>query len=408
MKVLNSNKSLVLLDQGLFSGNSFFTTILVARLLSPEDFGLWASYLLGIYLVLSGLSAFVIQPFQVLLPKISNKKAYITFTFWLELLAITLIVFITFIGIEVIKNSNYTLIVFFGTAFVFFDFGRRLLLAIDKVKNVLILDILATVCTISAFILFYMGNVKELNELISLFTIAYLVPTIYFIYVIQPFYWDKDLFIKSLNLHLNEGKWLFLSAVTQWWSSNFLVVSAGIFLGTVALGALRLSQTLMGVLNVILQTFENYILPQTAKKLSDNYSMGLDYLVNNIKKASVVFLPLIVFTIACSADILTFTGGEEYASYAYVLRGLGFLYILVFFSQPLRLMIRAMLLNQHFFYGYLFSLFFALISSRFLLTNLGLTGALIGLAISQMLLMIYWSFVLQKKKIDLWKSFISY
>jgi O-antigen/teichoic acid export membrane protein len=53
--------------------------------------------------------------------------------------------------------------------------------------------------------------------------------------------------------------------MVQWFSSNFFTLVAGIYLGVNALGALRLVQSFFGVINVILQTVENYYLPKTAQ-----------------------------------------------------------------------------------------------------------------------------------------------
>jgi O-antigen/teichoic acid export membrane protein len=159
---------------------------------------------------------------------------------------------------------------------------------------------------------------------------------------------------------------------------------------------------------VLLQTFENYLLPLTAHKINLELATGLSFLSSMSRKAGLLFMPILAISYLFAKQILVWAGGEAYAPFGFVLQGMAFLYMLVFLSQPIRLLIRALLLNKHFFYGYLLSLGFALSFGHVLLSNFGLVGALLGLAISQVLLMVYWTLVLQKRKIHLWKSFISY
>ncbi|MBK8885830.1 MAG: hypothetical protein IPN46_04470 [Saprospiraceae bacterium] len=47
-------------------------------------------------------------------------------------------------------------------------------------------------------------------------------------------------------------------------TSNFFVATSGLILGVEALGAFRLVQTLFGLINVLLQGLESYVLPQAA------------------------------------------------------------------------------------------------------------------------------------------------
>jgi len=67
------------------------------------------------------------------------------------------------------------------------------------------------------------------------------------------------------------------------------------------------------------------------------------------------------------------------------------------------LCIRMLVLNKNFFIGYLLSLAFSLLFFNYFLSNFGLSGAILGLAISQLILIIYWQFVLSKNNFLLWK-----
>lgn len=408
MKFVNSPKVIVLLDQALFSGTSFLSTIIIARMLDMETFGQYSGYLLGIYLAVSGIGAFVIQPFQVLVGQSNNMKQYLTFAFWFQVLAMLAFVALFFVMAFVTQANIPLSALVFGAGFLLHDFGRRVLLATNRPKSTLLLDAVCTLGLSAALFFFYLDHQKNLSSLFTHLTIPYILSALLLFWLIRPVYFEKSVLNSSFSLHMKEGKWLFLTAFTQWWSSNLFVVASGIYLGAAALGALRLAQSLMGVLNVLLQSFENYILPQTATIINSDLQQGLAFLSNASRKGAILFLPVLAVTLIFSQQIFVMAGGKEYASYAYLLQAITLLYVLVFISQPIRLLIRALRLNRHFFYGYLFSLTFALVFSHFLLSNFGLTGVLIGLAASQLLLITYWVYILLNRNLQLWKSFTSF
>jgi O-antigen/teichoic acid export membrane protein len=408
MKSIPYNTATVVLDQAVFSGTSFVTTLLVARILSIGDFGIWAAYILGLYLILSGVSAFVVQPFQVLVSGQMLRGVYIGFALWFEIVLILALVMGAAVASKLFGLQISLSFLCFGAGFLFHDFGRRMLLALDRGKHALFLDVTVALSTGFALLVFWQKGSTAVHDLFRWLAWSYLPSLLLILLLIRPIFPGIKASRAAFSRHVEEGKWLFMTAVTQWWSTNFLVVSAGLFLGAGALGALRLSQSLMGVLNVLLQSFENYLLPQTAKRLAVDTQLGSDYLIQAVRGAAVLFLPVLAVIVVFSTPLLVLAGGPDYADFGYVLRAVGLLYVLVYLSQPLRLLLRGMLLNKHFFYGYVISLAFGFLFSRLLISEFGLSGALTGMAISQLLMMAYWTFVLQKREIHLWKSFISF
>jgi O-antigen/teichoic acid export membrane protein len=408
MNFLKKYKLIVILDQAIFSGTSFIITILLARILSIESFGTYSGYILAIYLVLSCIGAFVIQPFQVLLARTKNKHQYTSFAFWLQVLIVGLLTLIGLLISSLFANHFPLAVLGFAAGFLLHDFGRRLLLALNRLAQTLLLDIIISTCLLASLFMFFKFGEGHLVNLYWYLAIAYLPSFILPIFLLKPFSIKKADALVYFSEHVAQGKWLFLTAISQWWSGNLFVVASGVYLGAASLGVLRLAQSLMGILNVLLQTFENYILPQTAQKLNKELTEGLSFLSSVSRKVGLLFLPILVISYLFAQQILVLAGGEEYSSFGFVLQGMALLYMLVFLSQPIRLLIRALLLNQQFFYGYLHSLGFAIVFGHVLLSNFGLNGALAGLAISQLILMAYWTIVLQKRKINLWKLYISY
>jgi O-antigen/teichoic acid export membrane protein len=103
-----------------------------------------------------------------------------------------------------------------------------------------------------------------------------------------------------------------------------------------------------------------------------------------------------------SQPLIMLLGGEKYHQYGFVVRLVSVLYLLIIYSYPTRISIRVLEQNKAFFTGYCISFVFSVLSFHFLLQSGGLYGAVGGLAINQILMLVYWKILLNKKKISLW------
>lgn len=403
--LLRNSRALVLADQIIFSGTGFLMTVLIARYLSISDFGKYSATVLMIYLAVSAISAWSIQVFQV---TPDRTQGYISFIFWVQFVLSLFIVLSLQFCFKILSIQEYGSALLFGLGFVMYDFSRKIFLTLDKTKEVFILDVASSFFTVSAFLLFRFQESKIIGNMYLYFSCAYLISLLYALHVIRPFKFNVNQSLKYITIHLKQGKWLFLTALSQWWAGNLFVVASGVYLGSAALGALRLGQSLFGVLNVFLQTFENYVLPQTALKMQQSQNLGIAYLKEMNQKLAYVFIPVLLIIFLFAAPILTLAGGIDYTEYAFVLKGLCLLYVFIFLSQPIRFFFRSVQMNNHFFYAYLLSLVFAFSTSHWLISTYGLYGVIAGLTVSQLILMSYWTLILQLKNIKIWKSYISY
>jgi O-antigen/teichoic acid export membrane protein len=403
-----STKYLVLADQALFSGLSFVTTIWIARNVDAISFGIYSAWILAIYLFVSAIGAWIIQPFQIRYNKIEQQKEYLALVFWGQFAT-------TFVAVALIFFFNYLfdyqaigMILCYGAGFIFYDFFRKTLLAMNRIWTALVLNIFTSILTLVGLAYLTWNHIFSIENFLQFSSIIYfsifIVALIYF----KPFPQNITDFNTHFTYHMLQGKWFFMTAISQWWAGNLFVVASGVYLGPKALGALRLAQSLFGILNVILQTFENYVLPQTASRMHISIPEGIHYLKNLSVKAAWLFLPLLMVSFFFARDLLVLAGGKQFAEYYYVVQGLSILYVLIYLSQPLRCLIRSLEFNEAFFKGYLLTLAFALLFSHLILSNFGLYGVLSGLIISQIILIAYWSLILHSKKIQIWKSFISY
>lgn len=405
--IFKNKRLLILLDQALFSGTSFLLTIFLARNLDTNVFGVYSGLFLGIFLFVSLSSALIINPFQVNWAKQENSIHYISFTFYGQ---ISLVFFAILIIVPILEFTRFNelsfhfLLLFIG--YVIHDYFRKIFLALDQAKKVLIFDSLSSIGQFIIILkILFTASALDLNTLFFWLGVAYIPSLLYGIVCIKPKKIPLNIIKTYVKLHYEQGKWLFMTALVQWWSGNLFIVASGYYLGSKALGALRLAQSLFGVLNVLLQTFENYILPQTSKIFATSKVEAINYLNKMTKYAGIVFIPFLIIIFSFSSQIMKLAGGDHFVDFAYVLKGMSVLYVLIYICQPIRIGIRILVLNNYFFFGYLIILGFSFLFSNYLLTHYALWGALIGLITSQAILLIFWQFILSKHKFNLWKSF---
>ena len=400
MKFLSSNsKYLVLADQALFSGINFALNIALAKLLNLEDFGRFSAVLLGTYLVLSINSAIVIHPAQTGLSNF-NLGRYTKFLGLLQGIFL-LSIFIVAICIPHISNDEAV----FALGFLSLDFFRKYFIATNAIITSLKAGILLFLLVgISLALLFFTGNFT-LSNIYNTLSISYFIAALFAFYYFRK--QAKGKIEKSfLKYHIQHGKWLLTTALAQWWSSNLLVVAAGLYLGYAALGALRLVQSVFGILNLLFQSFENYLIPSVARVVKDNKESAFSEIKSGMKLAYLSYLPILVVGLLFPEELLHIVGNQTFVEYSFLVRGFTVLYLLILLNQPLRLLIRSLELNQYFTLGYVLLLLVNLALADFVIKEYKLMGIVIALSLSQIILLITWGTLLINKKHALWKSYI--
>lgn len=406
----------LLLEQSVSSGTNFLINIALVKLLDLEQYGIYASLILISHLLLGVSQALIIQPMQVHIGKTED-----TYSYKVLLLCFQLSLIIIFsLTIMCIKLADFEYFAFgqlyflpftlYLITFLLFDFYRKSFLATGK--TVLALIISTTYClTTLGLLLFVALNHSSASLTSSLYVLVagYLLPIVLatLVYCRALTLPGKDTIKKYLKIHLVDGQWLLYAAVVQWFSGNLYVMTSGILIGIEALGILRFVQSLLGVINILLQTIENYVLPQ----LSRAYQVSLQHCYRAFQRSLAVYQLAILGGLALlfffAEETLRIAGNATFIPYAYVLRGMILLYAVITVAYPIRLLIRVTELNKSYFTAYLISFLFSLISYNLLLTHLGVSGAILGLIINQLILQATWLAVLKKNQLNVWELYIS-
>ncbi|MBO0949641.1 hypothetical protein [Fibrella forsythiae] len=413
-QLVGSEKGLVLADQVVVSGSAFITNLLLAHALGLAAYGQFSAVILSQLFLLSVQQAVGSGIYQVVFPGLSEteQQRYTNGLFWLQLgwligLMVLSGLIYSLLPTRVIPFSIHVLLpAVVGTGlYLLQDFLRKVLLVQQRAGHALLLDCLTNVGQLALLAVFNWQHALSLP--VSLWIIgATFVPSIVlgivWLRAGQPqatngqFVWEK---------HRQQGGWMLLSALTQWLAGNFFIVAGGWWLGAAALGALRLAQYIFGLLNVLLQALESYVIPRAAQVAHLPLNL-LTYLRAVLLKSLLGLLPVLLFLTLGAEPLLAYMGGNDYRPFSYVMYGLSAVYMLVVCSYPIRIILRVRLLNKHYFTGYALTTVFSLATAFWLITTWGLVGVLVGLFSTQVILITYWLFVVHHNGLFVWKSFI--
>lgn len=402
--IIGTPSFLALTDQAVCSGTNFLLTFFLAQRIGIQNFGIYASVLLIAYLIMSVNNAIIIQPFQIFISKTESRNEYVTTLLageivFIVVLAILLRFLMWFLPDSLFLYQDYVALTVFTSGFIVNDFFRKILLGLAQTKAAIVMDVL--------FLLLLAGmGLKQQWELQEVFygigwaNLIALVPGLY--YLVNRY--QKPIHWKSYwKEHVTEGKWFLSVALLQWCSANFFILVSGIYLGVVALGVLRLVQSFFGIINVGLQVVENYFLPEIARLYHDNRILAQKQLRTIAVNGGGIMGMVLVLIFIFSTTIMIAIGGVQYSEYGYVVKIMSVLYFFIFLGYPVRIAIRVQLLNRIFFLGYGLSFLMSVLTFHFLLKYLGLFGAVSGLIINQIIMIVYWQYALNKKQFQLWK-----
>ena len=313
-----------LFDQALASGATFFTSIVLGRVCSKDEFGL---YTLAFSIVVAGMvlqNSLVLTPFTVFSTRLGQGEGslYLGSTLVHQTVLSGLLV-ITLLGIAILTSFVFVFTNFGKTAFVLSavlpfillkEFARRISYAKFKVKSALIIDIF--------YLLFQVGGVVLIAYLGLLSaSSAYLITG--FASIVSVIFWFNEFrqeFTFSINHAISDfrrnrtlGKWIFFSGVA-WMASTLLYPW---FLGTMR-GAIDVAiygacTSVISLINPMLISFSNILEPT----LSIAYAKGgLDLLKKPImlatKSFSLVFGFITFVFIIFGNQIIVFIYGIKY------------------------------------------------------------------------------------------------
>lgn len=380
------------LDQALVSGGSFALTILLGRDLGPEGFGVFSLGWMGLLFINSLQQAFILTPMLSLYP--GRGSVYLKGLAQIQaaLLGVTLAIG----GLLFLLSRLWPMDALFVDLIVpvtaasighqLYDFSRKVMLVRQDLKGVQRFD--ALVIGLQLFLLLTCWHLDLLNPIFAFYplALAYGLPAIF---PILKLVLDRShpVLPDLLKDHWSYGGWLLATALMQWFSGNYFLITGAALLGPIAMGAIRMAQTIMGLLNVFLLALENFVPVRAALALDQGGMPAVRQYIRRIGlQSGLVYFPILGL-IALLAPFLTqLFFGAAYLPYAPVLQGFALLYCFVFLGTLLRYVYRTLGTTREIFIGYLLSTLGGLALAHPFVSTWGITGIVAGMLLCQLLI----------------------
>ncbi len=411
-KYFNSFKKsgLVLIDQGLVSGTSFTTGILLTRFLGLETYGAFILLWMVVIFGLSIAQALITKPLMSLEPKMDSVSSdkYLSALHGFQLGLSFLVILLSIIGLSILslfgpfKEIDILSIVGLSIAtglIIAYDYYRKYFFLKNDLISPLITDAILTVLQLGGIIVLYFIGLLNIPNFLLMTSFNYLIVcSIGYAKNIKPTL-KKEAVSKVIEEHYNFSKWLLGTVIAQWLGGNFFILCAGGILGVAAVGAVRIAQNVIGLTHVIFLAMENVVPISAAKAFKDGGRKKLFFFLKSISfQIGWVVMTILILISIFSPWILSLLYGEEFAAHSYILIGFCVIYLLVYIGYPLRFALRTLELTKPIFIAYVLGAIFSVIAAVPMLNYWGIYGLLIGLFATQLITQLVYVFSLWKIK----------
>ena len=321
--------ALALIDQVVVSGTSFLMTVVVGRLTSPSELGVYAlgiAFLTSLYSVHEALitSPYTILQHRPLGTRAERAGSALVFSGLLSTLTI-FILLINAVGMSAIdvKPALVAMILVLAAVTPFLllrEFARRFFFAHLELSKALMLDI-AVVATQFAAVggLAYSGRLSSATALAAIGTGSGLTACIWLYVQRGNFVVSRNQIRKSMQPSWSLGKWLFASQLAGLVALQFTYWQVAWILGTAAIGIFVACESVALIANPVTLGLGNIRYAQMALALEVG---GLAALQKEAMRSALVVGALMIMffvTILLTGDdIIRLLFGDEFVGYGHI------------------------------------------------------------------------------------------
>jgi len=400
-----SNLSFAAFDQAAVSGLNFITSILLARLMLPSEYGYYVLGFTTLTIFVGLQDAAIFKPLCILGAPLARKPWHNLYlnALGLEFISSFFVIILLIIPIlkMIGKSIDINFIILFSFTCFFFvlrEYFRRALIARIKFKKAFINDFLSNILKIFLIIVFY--SLKKLNiyTVFGIFLVSCLFGTMlgYFqigIFTIKFFKFDK----KIISEIWNYGKWTLADWGPFMVSSHLYIYVVAIIWGIKLTAALGACKSLIGPIITFMIAITNYASPYATK-----------YYWQGDKKKFILFLKKLFFMglpfVLCycilvtifSEDILNILYHGKYTEYKWVLILFSFHIFLAYLYKPAEIYLQVTKNPKYIFISRFWISIFSLILSFPLVKYFGIYGANLGYIFVQFCLFLSLNFFMYK------------
>ncbi|MCF8244684.1 MAG: oligosaccharide flippase family protein [Saprospiraceae bacterium] len=412
----------MLLDQAFVSGGNFALGVLLARFLGMEAFGEYSLLWMGVLFVLSLHQAYMTQPLMSLFAgKKTEGDQYLKSLFNLQLTVSAGLVTlgaVAFFATKLVGISHdwamYLLLGgFISAAYLLQDFLRRAFFVKQQFRQPLLMDGVLYGILFLALVVGYRLGILDLITALCCLCLAYGASGLLGCFFAQkagllPLFKakNKEQILKTAKEHYHYSYWLLGTSLVQWFSGNFFLIAAAGTLGTVAVGALRMAQNMVGLCHVLFLAMENIVPAEAAQHFFEH---GKEKMLAYLRRVSLLVgipvLGMLATLTLASPWLIGKLYGTEYQSFSYLVGAYSVLYVFVYIGFPLRFALRTLQYTSPIFLAYCGSAGVSLLVAFPMARAWGMSGVMAGLIATQLLTILVYAYFIQKKSAELTSSF---
>jgi O-antigen/teichoic acid export membrane protein len=393
---IKNKKALIIVDQMIVSATNFILGVLLARQLGGHQYGIFTLIWMPILFFSSIQLAFIISPMLTLgskkspaiLPKYLSAMTKLQFCVSF-LSIISLLIFFKISGLINIKwNIGYLgiYISIFCPIFLFQDFLRRYFILKTSFITLITIDCIAYIGTLILLIILLNNNMLSLKTTLLALIISFLISILVSLTQITKtkikFLYFKLIFKKNWNF----SKWLTYSAILQWGSGNFFILSGAQILGPWSSAIIKIMQNTMGVFHILFIGLDN-ILPQSFAKIykKGGSSEVMIYFKKHATYGILLFSGIALIVLFLSKFIISRLYGTMYLPYAYLLNWFILIYLLIYMTMLQRYILRTFEDTKIIFYSYIITSIFSILSANSIIHFFKINGIIFGLIVLQLI-----------------------
>ena len=293
-KLLKIDFLRVLTHQAISSGSNFIFIIIYARTLGVEAFGYYSLILFFGYLLNMIGHSSIGSMMYLNLDKYKKNRAYYQSYILIKFLLVLFVAFCILLIADVFSNffeSTCLIFTFIGLFFLY-DTFKKYFFSLSKFNNLIIVDFAYIIVMTTQL---FVHNQKLIaSDILMMNCYAFFISCVLGFCFIQSklIRFNKKYIYIYFKNEIIKMKHLVFSSFLQWFNSRIGFYILGILYSTTDVGIVSGYLSIIGILNPIFLSLDNYLLPKSSRILNKS---GLFQAINEIELIlKKLFLPLIL------------------------------------------------------------------------------------------------------------------
>lgn len=381
------------LDQGLISLTNFLAAILLARRVSPTEFGVYAVGFLLLHLARAIMDGLVIQPLNsigAVMDQPSFRRYVSSAGILLIALALAMSITAAVGGWFLISTGNDVAgPTLFALWFVFLtwpiqEYIRRAFYTRGAIPRAVVTTSISSLIRLIALVILMSSG--ELKGVVGLYAIGWgaLAGGLFGFLIALPYWTTKfDSPIRTGLQNWRFGRWVLGGTVASWVVMEVYPILAAGLISFAAAGAYRALQTVVAPIHVLLRALDTLLTPRAARRFHVAGHKGLSRILRlTYAIAGLPILGVLLLAIFVPKTILQILYGDIYLPFSDGLILMSIYYAVWFIYWPLQAAYKAIRLTRPIFVANAVAIVMMFTLGVWMIGRWGLNGTIAGQALN--------------------------